>query len=228
VPLYRRLVDDGWLWELTAAGGSCALAIVLCVVLWRYDGRPEPELRSMVDVGITLGTVVALLATVSVAMAVAAVQECLSQVKWLWYHRRPRPLADLERYDQASRGSWGSLRLLLRLHVLRSPTATLGALLMIAHLVVVPLAQQSVGLAIEMYPNATAAATVPYISSTLVKSLINSGSALLWVGWHLNQIGRSDFDRLPSQKRKLISSGTMPRPIRLHSYSPAVIPSRTV
>ncbi|KAL8788418.1 MAG: hypothetical protein Q9195_007297 [Heterodermia aff. obscurata] len=44
-------------------------------------------------------------------MAIAAV---ISQLKWLHFRdsRNPQQLYDLHRYDQASRGPWGSLLLL--------------------------------------------------------------------------------------------------------------------
>ena len=37
---------------------------------------------------------------------------CLSQLKWTHFESKPRKLRDLETFDDASRGPWGSLRLL--------------------------------------------------------------------------------------------------------------------
>ncbi|KAH8894206.1 hypothetical protein GQ53DRAFT_839847 [Thozetella sp. PMI_491] len=39
---------------------------------------------------------------------------CLSQMNRNWFHRDPRPLADFELFDSASRGVWGSLSLLCK------------------------------------------------------------------------------------------------------------------
>ncbi|KAJ0341233.1 hypothetical protein COL154_008993 [Colletotrichum chrysophilum] len=39
--------------------------------------------------------------------------ESLSQYKWNWYKKSPRPLADFRVFDEASRGPWGSLKLLV-------------------------------------------------------------------------------------------------------------------
>ena len=38
--------------------------------------------------------------------------ECISQLKWLWFADRYKTLADFDRFDRASRGSWGSFLLL--------------------------------------------------------------------------------------------------------------------
>jgi hypothetical protein len=69
------------------------------------------------------------------------VQECLSQLKWLWYSGASRPLGDVEAYDRASRGLIGSVQLLWKLRF--TPTASFGALLTLSHLAIAPLAQQS-------------------------------------------------------------------------------------
>lgn len=41
-------------------------------------------------------------------------QACISQLKWTWFKQSRRAI-DLERYDQASRGPYGSLKILFRL-----------------------------------------------------------------------------------------------------------------
>ncbi|KAI0817888.1 hypothetical protein GGR55DRAFT_622433 [Xylaria sp. FL0064] len=38
--------------------------------------------------------------------------ECISQLKWQWFSQQPRRLIDIEHFDAASRGPWGSLRFL--------------------------------------------------------------------------------------------------------------------
>lgn len=37
----------------------------------------------------------------------------ISQLKWIWFSRRSQSLADVEIYDRASRGPWGSFLLIL-------------------------------------------------------------------------------------------------------------------
>ncbi|KAF2105545.1 hypothetical protein BDV96DRAFT_655491 [Lophiotrema nucula] len=134
-------LENWWLGELVAVLSSCALVVALCIILKKYDGQQVPSFGTWFNSGITLGTLVSLLTTLSVAMALSTVQECLSQLKWLWYSGASRPLGDVETYDRASRGLTGSVQLLWKLRF--TPTASFGALLTIAHLAIAPLAQQS-------------------------------------------------------------------------------------
>jgi len=138
---YARWFEDWWLVELVAVICSCALVVALCVILKKYDGEQVPSFGTWFNSGITLGTLVALLTTLAVAMAMSTVQECISQLKWLWYSGASRPLGDIETYDRASRGLVGSVQLLWKLRLY--PTASFGALLTIIHLAIAPLAQQS-------------------------------------------------------------------------------------
>jgi hypothetical protein len=57
--------------------------------------------------GISLNTVVAVFSAIMKAALIMPVAEGISQLKFLWF-RRNRPLADLEDFDNASRGPWGS------------------------------------------------------------------------------------------------------------------------
>jgi hypothetical protein len=139
--LYARWFENWWLGEFVAVLSSCALVVALCIILNKYDGKQVPSFGTWFNSGITLGTLVSLLTTLAVALALSTVQECLSQLKWLWYSGASRPLGDVETYDRASRGLLGSVQLLWKLRL--TPTASLGALLTVAHLAIAPLAQQS-------------------------------------------------------------------------------------
>ena len=141
--LYQRWFEDWWTTELIAVFLSAGLTAALCAILKTYDGHPLPSFGTWFDSGITLGALVSLLITLSVAASLAAVQACIGQLKWLWYSGgSSRPLGDLDTFDGASRGLTGSLLLLWKLRL--SPVASLGALLMIAHLAIAPITQQSV------------------------------------------------------------------------------------
>ncbi|PVI00994.1 hypothetical protein DM02DRAFT_489062, partial [Periconia macrospinosa] len=63
---------------------------------------------------VQLSTLVAVLAQVTQSLLLFTTQSCISQLKWTWF-KKGHPTLDLERYDQASRGPWGSLRILVRL-----------------------------------------------------------------------------------------------------------------
>ena len=77
------------------------------------------------------------------AAMLIVVNEGLSQLKWLWF-RDSRRLHDMVAFDEASRGTWGSLKLLRTVFV-RMPLATCGALVVIASLAVDPFTQQMLG-----------------------------------------------------------------------------------
>lgn len=75
----------------------------------------------------------------------------ISQLKWHWYSQR-RPLNDLSTYDEASRGPWGSTKLLWTARW-RHLAAFLGALITVVALGVDPFTQAVV----SYYPCSTAA-----------------------------------------------------------------------
>lgn len=121
---------------------SCVLTVALCTTLKAYQSQPIPTFGTLLNTGITLNTVVSILATLSVASSVVIVQNSIGQLKWLWYVDASRPLADLDTYDSASRGTVGSLQLLWRLRF--QPSPSLGAILIVVNLAIAPLVQQSV------------------------------------------------------------------------------------
>jgi hypothetical protein len=111
-----NLQQSWWLYEILAAALSVSAMTALLGVLYGYNGRVVQRL----PLGITLNGVVAVLATISRTSLMVPVVSGLSQGKWIWFSpKRALPngkrLEDLEIFDNASRGSWGSLQLLWRL-----------------------------------------------------------------------------------------------------------------
>jgi hypothetical protein len=82
----------------------------MIVVLALTDKKRPPQL----PLGTTLNTLLALFATLS-KFAFIPVVEGLGQRKWLWFLSKDRPLAQFEDFDDATRGPWGSLKLLFKL-----------------------------------------------------------------------------------------------------------------
>ncbi len=83
---------------------------VIVVMLARSDGNPPPSL----PLGITLNTFVAFFTSLAKVAFMLPVVEGLGQLKWMWFtSSKARPLIDFQMFDEASRGGWGSLRLLL-------------------------------------------------------------------------------------------------------------------
>lgn len=99
-----------WAPELVWCLLSVILLMGLVMVLSTFDSRPLPDL----PLGLTLNTVVAILATASRAVTVFLIGQGISQMKWNQYVGRDRPLNNLHVFDEASRGPWGSLQMVLR------------------------------------------------------------------------------------------------------------------
>lgn len=115
--LYAKLVTDWWLVELLAVAVGIACIVALCAVLKKYDNQPANRFNSLFGVNITLNTLISILSTLGRAALLLAVAECISQLKWKWYRSNDRPLADLDVFDQASRGAWGGFLLLWKINV---------------------------------------------------------------------------------------------------------------
>ena len=131
--------SGSWAWEI----GSITLAVVGLVLLvaflvkinntpyatWQYTASPN--------------TVVSIIVTITKAAVLVSVSSCLGQLKWNLF-QNPAPLYHMQVIDQASRGPWGSLEVLLR-GISGSKTGSLtyvGASLTVLALAVDPFAQQ--------------------------------------------------------------------------------------
>ncbi|TDZ23039.1 hypothetical protein Cob_v004038 [Colletotrichum orbiculare MAFF 240422] len=80
-------IIKGWWQELVCCCLGIASFAVLAVVLQSSDGQPPPDW----PLGLTINT-----------------------AKWAWFKKQPRPLRDFDAFEQASRGIWGSLTLVVR------------------------------------------------------------------------------------------------------------------
>ncbi|PVI00783.1 hypothetical protein DM02DRAFT_671773 [Periconia macrospinosa] len=114
--------------------------IALVVLLSRYQNKVVPQMGSVAGVGITLNTIVSILATVGRACMLLPVAECINQQKWLWFSGSPRALTHLDTFDQGSRGAFGSVIMLWTINIRN--LGSVGALLLILGLAVDPLSQQ--------------------------------------------------------------------------------------
>ena len=125
-----------WWREMIACVIMFVMLFAILATLFPYQGRPLPKW----PYNLSVNTLVSLLVTVMKTAILFILAEGISQLKWDWF-RQTRPLAHLPRYDEASRGAWGCVWLLVTLKG-RSLVATIGALLVIISLVLDPLAQQ--------------------------------------------------------------------------------------
>lgn len=86
----------------------------------------------------TLISILMILCRLSMLVVVA---ECIGQLKWIYFEQRPHPLSHFQRFDDASRGPWGSLRLIYSVHW-TALVASSGALVTVLALAMEPFAQQ--------------------------------------------------------------------------------------
>jgi hypothetical protein len=76
------------------------------------------------------------------AALILPVSEALGQLKWSWFQQNSKQMWDFEIFDNASRGPWGSLLLLLRTK--GKALAALGAMITICMMALDPFFQQVV------------------------------------------------------------------------------------
>lgn len=97
-----------WAFEIMAVAiGLGAVAAIVGVVA-KYNGHALPDW----PYSITLNALIALLATFANAAMSVCLSSGLSQAKWIRFKQTSAPLSDMEAFDDASRGSWGSIKLL--------------------------------------------------------------------------------------------------------------------
>ncbi|KAI9756988.1 MAG: hypothetical protein M4579_003646 [Chaenotheca gracillima] len=148
-----RLSQDGWLWELSAWTVSAVATIVIFVVLGIYDSHPLPRW----PFSITMNALLSVLSTIAKATLLIPAMEALSQLKWIWFRHDRHNLSDIDKFDSASRGPWGSFLFLFSLGLRR--LASLGALIIILSVAIDPVTQQ-----VLAFPTQPSNSTIPYIN----------------------------------------------------------------
>ena len=131
----RHIVKDWWM-EI----GACVLSVVTLVAvigtLQPHQGKPLPQWPYHISVNALISIYVLVL---KAAILLVTAEE-LGQLKWRRLER-DRPLDEFVKYDQATRGPLGALRLLWKLR-LRHPLSSAGALIALVVLAIDPFAQQ--------------------------------------------------------------------------------------
>ncbi|KAJ3549018.1 hypothetical protein NM208_g728 [Fusarium decemcellulare] len=184
----KKMIGTSWWLESFALLLSLASFASLVYLLSAYDGRP---ISKWTKFPLSLNAVVSILAGISKASLAFVISMCLSQTKWNWNGDATSSalLIDFDRFDAASRGAWGSVRL-LRSFIRHPHWASLGPFAAIILLAYEPFLQavltfedQPVTLNDAEYSQVLGSATktrsgsrAPGIGSSL---LLNAGS---WTG----------------------------------------------
>lgn len=106
---FSHWLYDSWLVEIVCTAFGIMLIVALCLVLNSYDGKPQPHFGSALGSAVTLNTIVAIISTFAKAALMLPVAECISQLKWAHFEKGYHRLSDMNTFDHASRGIWGSL-----------------------------------------------------------------------------------------------------------------------
>lgn len=105
----KHLNGGSWTVEIICFAIALSALAAVIGVLAHYNRKPMPEWPT----GITLNTLIAILTAIANAALATPLQQGLSQLKWINFKRESRPLTDMEVFDDASRGIWGSIKLLV-------------------------------------------------------------------------------------------------------------------
>lgn len=111
LPTRRRPWSIGqhhWILETSATVLSILSFIGISIILFSYKDKPLISWSFF----LSLNTVVSIFGAISRASIGLAIGACVSQGKWNWYKRAEDNIMVFDRFDEASRGLWGSLRLL--------------------------------------------------------------------------------------------------------------------
>ncbi|RJE18043.1 hypothetical protein PHISCL_09617 [Aspergillus sclerotialis] len=157
-----------WFWEISSLAISLAGMVATVGILWVFMDK---TLSHWPLHRITLNAVLSILSILIKAPLLFVVTQSLSQAKWLLYspttekkrnhprRNQPHSLADLQTFDDASRGPWGSLQL-----VFKKPTAfygVWGSIVIILATALDPFFQQLV-----TYPSHRQFVTVAYVGKS--------------------------------------------------------------
>lgn len=149
--------SDRFTLELAGVVVSAGLLATMLALLSVYDHHPQPSWPH-----ISLNAVISTLSTLSKASLIFSLGESLGQLKWVWFSQQKRPLLHLRLFDSASRGAWGSLRLVW--HQRAQHFAGLGAVVMILALAFDPFSQNLIHNYVKMVADPSGTARIGTVS----------------------------------------------------------------
>ncbi|KAH6613877.1 hypothetical protein C7974DRAFT_403967 [Boeremia exigua] len=141
----RQCVHKLWLLELSASILSLVFFAAICVVLKVYENLIVETTVMMKRPHIY--PILAILGAMMRATMLLPVATAIGQLKWSWFRSRSRTLVDMERFDEATRGIYGSAKLLFYLRFRN--IAVIGAALTIMALPLDAIIQSAVHLSSE-------------------------------------------------------------------------------
>lgn len=166
-PRRKRFFQDWWFWEMIGALLSICCMVAVVILGLYLDGLSLSDWRFVM----APSTVISTLITVAKASILLPVSEGLSQLKWVYFWVQKRPLSELEAFDEASRGPWGSIMFFWKIKA-RSLLALCGAFLTVSALAMGPFAQQIISVEIRTIHRTGANASLLVTNMFVEKSYI--------------------------------------------------------
>ncbi|RFU34989.1 hypothetical protein B7463_g1356, partial [Scytalidium lignicola] len=165
---------DWFLWETIGILVAISTMASMVAVLISFDGKATPDWPA----GITLNSMLSWLSTLTRSAMLIPISKGIAQLKWVWFSSRRR-LSDLERFDDASRGPWGSLVLLWRLknEIRNAHFVMMGAIATVLMLGLDPFVQQIVAYKSRQVPLTNATSVV-----AISDYYLESGTASFQIG----------------------------------------------
>jgi len=179
-----------WWWEICALIIAIGATVGLVVYLKIIDNKPLREWFPSIQPN----SVLAILTTVQKATLMAPVASSISQLKWHHFTsgRGAQRLEDLQLFDGASRGPWGSLMFLLQVPThTRAIVAAGFALLTILALGIDPSAQQLLYFPIQQ--------------TEISDEAITMGTANAYISTSTNALAQQDGSYAPNPHLSLFS-----------------------
>jgi len=133
-----RNVVKRWLLEIISWCMSAICMMTIIGILIYYQDGKIPNWPGV----LTLNALISILSKIAGVALILPVSEALGQLKWSWFQGDSKKMWDFEIFDNASRGPWGSLLLLIRTK--GQALAALGALITLFSLALDPFFQQVV------------------------------------------------------------------------------------
>ncbi|RJE20239.1 hypothetical protein PHISCL_07417 [Aspergillus sclerotialis] len=169
-----------------AFSASCFIAIF--GILLAYDQKESPSFPQ----GLTLNAIVSILSTGSKSSLIFVIGECIGQLKWMWFQgENKRPLNDLQSFDSASRGPFGSL--LMCVQDRGRSLISIGALVTVLALAFDPFMQQVLSYPVRQVPvpsnTATAQQSVFPFHMNNDRVIDNKFGSALYAGIYSNGFG---------------------------------------
>ncbi|KAK8120038.1 uncharacterized protein PG998_004664 [Apiospora kogelbergensis] len=136
----RSYVSKSYLWQWNLELLMCfiifSVPFVALGTMLPYQKKPLPQW----PLSVSINSLISIYSTFLKAAIGVVLSSGLAQLQWTWFRSR-RPLRDVVRYDEATRGPWGALQIVWA-HRLRQPLTAFGAVIMILTVAMDPFVQQ--------------------------------------------------------------------------------------